>query len=92
MANKTPLWSDILDWLSAREGPEPVAHCFACKKELEIAGLEGKSREREPSRVLKCGHVVGEECIRRWIAKAEKRAGAGRDPEAKCPYCREVIY
>ncbi|KAK4112725.1 hypothetical protein N656DRAFT_844932 [Canariomyces notabilis] len=75
--------------------PAPVK-CFACHSELQIPGVPLREQEhREACHVLECGHVVGAECIKLWVERAEMDASGDGDGEgraqAKCPFCRRGI-
>lgn len=80
-------WPNIARWLRHRAGPRPRVNCCCCTNELVVEGLQPDDGEREPSRVLACGHIVGSVCIQAWID--EKRDTA---VGARCPVCNGPIH
>lgn len=79
-------WPNVERWLTTRSGPRPVVLCVCCTEELVIPGLQSDNGEREETRRLECGHLLGAVCIGAWIS--DRR---GTEAGARCPFCQYPI-
>lgn len=87
LMDQTILWTDVENWLAGtRAEPRPRCFCFCfCSNELFVPQLEGDSaaadQDKEPLRLLGCGHVVGAVCMTAW----KDTCGSLR-----CPWCLQL--
>ena len=89
-------WPNILAHLT---NPEPhiqlEVSCY-CSAELDIKGIPtvDASSPRETACVLRCGHVVGQDCFRAWVITCiaqHDRFSLGPAP-VTCPICRAQMF
>lgn len=81
-------WSEIEAYLETRDGsPPPRVVCLFCQKELIIQGLQAPA-DGEPTKVLPCGHVFGEDCMNRWMDEQTYTDEFDGPVSAMCPICR----
>lgn len=82
------LWSEIQAYLQTQNGPPPKVTCTFCTRELIVEGLQPPSDDREPAKILPCGHIFGQRCINRWIDMNTWFDEADGQSTARCPICR----
>jgi hypothetical protein len=70
--------------LYLRRHPSSLRRCLVCK--IEYTPSSSSSRTCTPVRLRRCGHFVGDRCIREWIDVCTTSMKI-----ARCPLCRTYL-
>ena len=90
---------DVRDWIDRHVAnlPSPSnlttsgsenAECMICQEPYNNTNSSTSFSHNETPVELRCKHIVGDTCIRRWFLNAM----TGENGKASCPMCRTVFF